>query len=286
MSMAIRTALSQRSQSKARTTGRRPSTNGAIGTRRLRLDRPFSITDSGGAKVDLNAEEALGAILDWHRDVYFGASGDRWQSAEPLTIGAVIKGEGVDLTAPINDDMHRVLHAVTSWPEDWRHADLPVLKDYCLRVSMKNSSIGDALYAVGRGRTLWRPALFSLKSAPKPLHKLSCLAHNMLAGAVQAESLRLFALGLDASDPAAQKKILSTDFVDTAANLLHRMRLGMKTYRSTSIQRVHRRPGQQDRGQCAPRARQRTTADRLGSLPQATPTQSPLIARVFARRAR
>ena len=208
-------------------------------TRRLRLDRPFSVTADGDAQVGLNAAEALEAIVDWHRDKYFGKVNGRYQSAEPVTIGAVIKGEGVNLSAPVDEDIHRALFALTSWPEDWQHADLPVLKEHCLRVSAKDRSIGDALYAVGRGRTLWRPALFSLRSAggaAKRLHKLSCLAHNMLAGAVQAESLRLFALGFNAAAPVAQKRIINTDLVDTAAKLLDRMRRGVQTYRSSSIQ--------------------------------------------------
>jgi hypothetical protein len=148
----------------------------------------------------------------------------------------IIQGDGVDATVPIDANLHRALFAVTSWPMDWQTAALPDLKEHCLSVSSKNRSTGDALYAARRGRTLWRPALFGLKNPGKAVHTLSCLGHNLLAGAVQAESLRLFAQGF--ADSAVAQKQFDSDHADMAAELLDRMRRGVKTYRSTSIQKI------------------------------------------------
>jgi hypothetical protein len=206
-------------------------------TRRLRLDRPFSVTAAGApAQAGLGASAALDAILDWHRETYYGPIAERYRSVDPISIGVVIQGDGVNPTAPISAEIHRALYAVTSWPKDWQTVALPKLQEHCLGVSSLNAATGDALYAARRGRTLWRPGLFSIQNAGKRLHTLSCLAHNLVAGAVQAESLRLFAQGFAAS-PAAQKQFRS-DLVDTAAELLDRMRRGVQTYRSASIQSI------------------------------------------------
>jgi hypothetical protein len=206
-------------------------------TRRLRLDRPFSVTAAGvPMQAGLNAATALDVILDWHRDAYYGPIIERYGSSDPISIGAVIQGDGVNASAPIDKDIHRALYAVTSWPMDWRSAALPTLAERCLLVSDANKATGDALYATGRNRTLWRPGLFGLKTsggaANRP-HTLSCLAHNLLAGAVQAESLRLFAQGFEASATAQKKFNISV--VDAVADLLDRMRRGENTYRSSSI---------------------------------------------------
>lgn len=208
-------------------------------TRRLRLDRPFTLALPGTApRAGLKADEALEASLDWFRERYFGAVDEVFTEGEPFTIGAAIQGQGVNPTAPVSPSLHRTLHAVTAWPVNWKTASLPDLKTHCLPVRSSKAEPGDALYAVGRGRTLWRPGLFTKISTGKAdrIHTLSCLAHNMVASSVQAESLRLFAKGFQSS-PTARAQ-LSPEFASTAARLLHNARMGESTYRSSSIARL------------------------------------------------
>jgi len=208
-------------------------------TRRLRLDQPYTVTEPGkAARAGLKLAVALSVILEWHRLAFYGDIAEIFESGEPLTFGAVIQGQGVEPTLPISPDLHRTLHAVTDWPQHWETASLPPLSDHCLPVSAANAATGDALYATGRGLTLWRPGLFTAGQTGKMdrLHTLSCLVHNHLAGAVQAESLRLFAKGYAASADAKSK--LPTQFPKRAAILLDRLRRGSQTYRASSLKYV------------------------------------------------
>jgi hypothetical protein len=140
---------------------------------------------------------------------------------------------------------HRLLYAVTAWPLDWQQAVLPNLKspDILLPVCAHNVSAGDAFYAAQRGRILWRPSLFGYQRTPgeAPPHTLSCLAHNVLAGAVQSESLRLFALGLAGSVTSAQA--LDDEEINRAARLIDAMLRGVQTYRSSSLRALLQDPG-------------------------------------------
>lgn len=207
-------------------------------TRRLRLNAAYTLTMPGGQTTSLKAGAALDALLDWHRLEHYGHVNEIYRSAEPFTIGVVIQADGVVATVPPTAALQRTLHAVTAWPANWQTVALSPLANHCLPVRSSTASAGDALYAATRGLTLWRPGLFTQAAASKAerIHTLSCLGHNLVAGAVQAESLRLFAQGFETSKPAQTK--LDPDFATTAASVLDRLRRGEKTYRSSGIKHL------------------------------------------------
>lgn len=208
--------------------------------RTLRLDPIFSVAVAGApAETGLGCAAAVEAILRWHREHYFGAITAISPSETIFSIASVIQATGIDPSVALTyqPDLQRSLNAVTAWPINWSAATVPALDEAVLPVSSLNPSPGDALYAARRGRALWRPALFTYDSgATHRLHTLSCLAHNLLAGAVQAEALRLFAIRYAGLAPAEQNAIPAY-LPQRAATLIGRLARGDQTYRSSSVQR-------------------------------------------------
>ncbi|MDB5583733.1 MAG: hypothetical protein JWR80_8909 [Bradyrhizobium sp.] len=206
--------------------------------RQLRRTSVFTLSEQAkGPPTPPGIDAAIAALLDWYRNAYYGPVAEIFGSSDTISVGAVIKASGIDPAAPIDADLHRLLYAVTAWPVDWQQAVLPDLTspDVLLPVGARNVAAGDAFYAARRGRTLWRPSLFGYVPAPgePPTHTLSCLAHNVLAGTVQAETLRVFALGLAGSPSAAG--ILDDEELNRAATLIDAMLRGVQTYRSSSL---------------------------------------------------
>lgn len=188
-------------------------------------------------QLDLRAKDVLEALIRWHRERYFGAIAVASPSETPFSIVVVIQGSGVDPSVAIgsNLDLQKTLNAVTAWPVNWEAATIPPLADAVLPASSINASPGDALYAARRGRALWRPLLFTYpSSASHRLHSLSCLAHNLLAASIQAESLRLFAVRFAALSEA-ERAIVPPLLRQRAATLIGRLWRGEQTYRSASV---------------------------------------------------
>jgi len=207
-------------------------------TRTLRSAPVFGLEVGGKNLRDgLCLDEVLTLLNDWHRAAYYRAIDDFIPSYEPFSIVAVIQGSGVDPEVPVSTqpDLQKTLNAVTAWPKNWQGAVPPEIEKAILTVGQANRAPGDALYADKRGRTLWRPGLFTYERRPdERLHTLSCLAHNLVAGAVQAESLRLLAIAFAALPPNVQATI-PIDFLAKAAGLIAKLWAGDATYRSSSI---------------------------------------------------
>ena len=214
--------------------------------RGLRSGRDFALTLPGASEVTgMREREVLERLTDWHRDEFFGPIGATMPSSEPFSFVTVIQGDGVDPTVPFKArmDLRRTLEAVTTWPVNWAATSLPDVAKAVLPVGGDNPSAGDALYASRRGRTLWRPALFGYRApaAGARIHTLGCLSHNLVAGSVQAEALRLFALGWAALDGAARARV-PVRLRASAATQIDRLWRGRETYRSSSIERLLRDP--------------------------------------------
>lgn len=211
------------------------------GVRALGMGRGYSVSLPGGAtQSGLGARDALAAINDWFREAYFGKIENYGSSAEPVSIAAVIQGSGIDPNTPFasRSDLQKLLNAVTAWPVNWEAAQVPDPGEALLDAARTNASAGDAHYASRRGRTLWRPGLFTYRApAGARPHMLSCLVHNQIAGIVQGESLRLFALRYGSSSPAERSGI-SPRLRESAAVQIDRLWRGQRTYRSSSIQRL------------------------------------------------
>lgn len=208
--------------------------------RELRMGPCLSLDLPGEPpRAGLRAQDVLEALVSWHREQYFGSIAAVAQSDRPFSIATVIQGSGVDPATPLANqpDLQRSLHAVAAWPVAWAAAALPPLSEASLETSSLNSSAGDALYAAGRGRVLWRPLLFTYPTnANHRLHSLSCLAHNLLAASVQAESLRLFAIRFAAVTPA-ERGAIPPVLRQLAALRLSCLWRGDQTYRSASVKR-------------------------------------------------
>jgi hypothetical protein len=216
--------------------------------RTLRRGAVFTLTDpdkAASGSIAMTAEDAIEAVLAWYRLRYYGQVGEIYRSGDIFSLIAVIKGSGVDPSVPIDDDTHRLLYAVTGWPRDWKNVSLPDLTTpgVLLPVRQANAYAADALYANTQGRTLWRPGLFNYVRAPgeSPPHTLSCLAHNLVSGTVQAETLRVFALGYAGSDAA--RRVLDDDEPMRCARTIDALVKGEGTYRSSSVRALLEQPG-------------------------------------------
>lgn len=209
--------------------------------RALRMGGGFRLTLPGGAETaGLRAGELLSALLDWYRGEFFGPIATFTASPNEFSVTAVIQGEGVDPLVDLSRriDLQQTLNAVTAWPLNWQAAELPKLAQARLPASSDNLSPGDALYATRRGRALWRPALFTYRAPPGArLHTLSCLTHNLIAGSVQAEALRLLAIDYATLD-AGRKAQVPVRLRSAAATQIDRLWRGRETYRSSSIKRL------------------------------------------------
>lgn len=208
--------------------------------RALQLEPCFALKLHGVAgEAGLRARDLLEQLVAWHRDRYFGPIAVTSQSEMSLAIATVIQGSGVDPSVSLasSPDLQKMLNAIAALPVNWPAATLPSLDDAILPASSINASPGDALYAARRGRILWRPALFTYPAnASHRLHSLSCLAHNILAASVQAESLRLFAIRYAALSDA-ERDMIPPIVRNRAAILIGRMWRGDQTYRSASVKR-------------------------------------------------
>lgn len=182
--------------------------------------------------------DVLATMLDRARASYYHGSAAGTRSAEPFSINIVLQAEGGSPAIPISQDLQRQLHAVTAWPANWQDALLPAAGPPAfLPIRGTNQVAGDVHYAASRGRTVWRPGLFARhtpQDGPQRRHTLSCLAHNLVAGAVLSEFLRLFAIRLAAA-PAIRKQIDVATVRELGA-VVDRLHRGVNTFRSSSIQ--------------------------------------------------
>ena len=209
--------------------------------RALRLNACFAIDlPDGTHRSDQSASDVLTVLLEWFRMEFFAAISHFTASAVPLTIVAVIQGSGVDPAVALSarPDLQQLLHAITAWPVNWEATVPPPLDRACLPVGSANVGAGDALYAATRGRTIWRPALFTYRApAGARLHTLSCLMHNQVAGLMQAEMLKLYAQDFATLDVSWQAQIPPRQRANVAEQI-RRLSRGERTYRSSSIQRL------------------------------------------------
>lgn len=207
---------------------------------RLRMDPVFQLDlgDGRGAQ-QLTIDRVLDSLLEWHRREYYPDATQVRRSHSPITLNMVVQADGVNPALPFDRELQRTIHAVTAWPKTWQTVTLPELgaKDTFLPVGKPNEGPGDAVYAVSRARTWWRPGLFARRKPGdrgRRLHTLSCLFHNGIAGAVQTEALRLFAIGYAQWSAAAKR--LDPAYVRKIARLIEAVHLGASgTYRSLSL---------------------------------------------------
>lgn len=183
-------------------------------------------------------EEVLGLLLDRARSLFYLGAPAGTRSDEPISVNTVLQAEGGAPRDSVSQELQRELHSVTAWPADWENAVLPPAEAPAfLPIRSKNQVPGDVHYAVGRGRTVWRPGLFARHTpsdGPKRRHTLSCLTHNLVAGSVQAEMLRLFAVRL--ASVGGMRGQIDTGTIRRLARIIDCLRRGENTFRSTSIQ--------------------------------------------------
>lgn len=200
--------------------------------RTLRLGTAFA---EGARPLSLDSVSA--ALLDRVRNTYYLGVQPGTRSAEPLSINTVLQAAGGEPAKPISRDLQRQLHAVTAWPADWGNVPLPAAGPPAfMPMRSRNKVAGDVHYSVGRGRTIWRPGLFARHTAqdgPQRRHTLSCLAHNLVAGGVQAEMLRLFAVRLAAVEKT--RRDIDKATVRRLSRIADQLRRGENTFRSTSV---------------------------------------------------
>jgi hypothetical protein len=207
--------------------------------RDLRFQPVHRIDSNDGRGVrSVILEDMLGELLEGYRRAYYEQARTPIRSYEPISIVNLVQASGGNPAKVVDESLQRRLHAVTAWPADWENAILPPLGSYpaFLPIRTRNQVAGDALYAAARGRTIWRPALFAPQDpadGPRKRHTLSCLGHNLVASSVQAEYLRLFALGY-ASSAIALKRV-DRPIARKAGSLLASLHNGTGTYRSSSV---------------------------------------------------
>ena len=107
--------------------------------------------------------------------------------SRPFTIVTVVRGEGVDSTQPTPEqsEVHRFLHAVTSWPPPEKPVSLQALAKARLASSQQGDS--DVLYAGERGRAVWMPWTFGPHE--EEIHSLGCYHRNLVLATLETESL-------------------------------------------------------------------------------------------------
>lgn len=179
-------------------------------------------------------EQVFALLLDEARDLFYLKAEAGTRSGEPLSINTVMQAQGGTPGISIDAGLQRDIHAVTAWPADAANALLASAS--FLPVRGKNAVPGDVHYAAGRGITVWRPGLFARRTqadGPRRRHTLSCLSHNLVAGSVQAEMLRLFAIRLAGVNNMASRIDVAT--VRKLARLIDALRRGNNTFRSSAI---------------------------------------------------
>jgi hypothetical protein len=108
------------------------------------------------------------------------------RTVEPFTVFTVVQGEEVDFQPfPANGEIHRMLEAVTAWPNRWRSAPLPALE--LVRLKTGSWAEADVLYGRKRGRAVWFPE--QLGQQAEKTHALSCYHRNITLASLTVESL-------------------------------------------------------------------------------------------------
>jgi len=201
--------------------------------RQLRLGRGFQVNARPATLT-----ETMAHLLDAFRTEAFPDVASGTRSAEPLSVNMVLQATDGEPDNAVTTELQRQLHAVTAWPADWQNAVLPPLGEEPAFLAMRsrNQVPGDVLYAASHGRTAWRPGLFERhrpQDGPQRRHTLSCLGHNLVAGAVQTEMLRLLAVRV-ANVPGTRRH-LDLGILRRVGSKLDQLRRGKGTYRSSSV---------------------------------------------------
>jgi hypothetical protein len=208
--------------------------------RQIRFDRHFELED-GAQSFHFTADELLRHLAGQCRRVYYGGGGASVGSYEPVTVANILQAEGGSPGAAVDADLHRRLHAVTAWPDNWALVTLPPLNHPQNFLPMRTSNLlpGDAHYSARRGIAVWRPGLYapSVGSGRRRRHTLSCLGHNLVAGAVQAEYFRLVALAY-ASQPKMRARLDEGRIQAVGAAMDGLIKGTGTTYRSAYLRRL------------------------------------------------
>jgi hypothetical protein len=125
--------------------------------------------------------------LDMQRETALGPGTSlRARTVEPFTVLTVVQAEGVDFEPPPeNGEVHRMLEAVTAWPNGWRSCPLPALDQVKLETGLVGAA--DVFYGRKRGRAIWFPEQFCDQGVDA--HTLSCYHRNILLASMTVESL-------------------------------------------------------------------------------------------------
>jgi hypothetical protein len=125
--------------------------------------------------------------LDSQRETALGPGAPHGaRTVEPFTVLTVVQGEGVDLEPlPEYGEVHRMLEAVTAWPNRWRTCPLPALAQVRLQSGLPSEV--DVFYGRKRGRAVWFPE--QLCPQPDDIHALSCYHRNIVLASMTVESL-------------------------------------------------------------------------------------------------
>ena len=112
------------------------------------------------------------------------AAANSGQVIDPFTIFTVVRGRGVDLALPPNDEVRRALEAVVRWSPSWRFDVLPDLNSR--RIDIKTSPPSHVLYGRAKARAVWFPERFTNASNPT---SVACYHRNLTFSSLHVESL-------------------------------------------------------------------------------------------------
>jgi hypothetical protein len=222
--------------------------------RSLGMEYVFTLAwNAGERETALSLKSVTEKLLSWYRFRYYDEIKNFRTTPRPVTIVTVVQGDDAERDKPLdaNPDLQRILYGVTAWPELWETTQLPplVVGTTLLPTRSKDAVPANCVYAAERGRAIWLPSLFTLKTPPnsaalaKKPHQLSCFHHNMVASTVQVESLGGFA-GSYADTDADQRVGVPKDMVERACLLLAALYAGDRgqSYRSWSARALVAQP--------------------------------------------
>jgi hypothetical protein len=199
----------------------------------LRRTGRFQISDNCPLQPLPVEDVASRALAELRRQTFGDLPAQRWL-AEPFSVHAVVRGaaDRVALT-PDREEVHRFLHAVTSFSRTWETDALPPVVD--MKVAGRKTQPPDHIvYGRRRGRAIWAPDHFTRGSGP--VHSIGCHHRNLVLASLQTEALvaftQLTAERLRSGHPLnpAHRVIAKR-----AANTLGRMYRGRGSYRSGSV---------------------------------------------------
>ncbi|MFA6166916.1 MAG: hypothetical protein WC700_09885 [Gemmatimonadaceae bacterium] len=201
----------------------------------IRRTTRFNISGLAGplAHVTLDglAEVVRGAV---RTQIYGGQPQADEIVGDAYSVTTFVRLEGADTTTPVADqgEVHRALHAVTTWSPTYSVDALKPLQD--ARVETRTAPASHLLYAQKCGRAVWFP--FTADVQRRGI-SLACYHRNQVFAALQVESLSMLIneteRRIHSGEPISARH---DSLARSAAGILGRMYGGdQSTYRTGSV---------------------------------------------------